>query len=52
MKKVACSLSLILSMPSMALGLEKRDGAYYCTEKFAGGIGYDSELKQLAGSPL
>jgi hypothetical protein len=34
----------------MALGLERRDGAYYCTEKFSGGVRYDSALNQWQGA--
>lgn len=33
----------------MALGLERRDGAYYCTVKFAGGISYNNSLQQWHG---
>ena len=51
MKKIALCL-LVLAMPSMALGLERRDGAYYCTAKFAGGVGYDSALNQWRGAPI
>ena len=50
MKKVVWSLSLVLAMPSMALGLERRDGAYYCTVKFAAGVAYNDALKQWEGS--
>jgi len=49
-KKVVWCLLLVLAMPSMALGLEKRDGAYYCTTKFGGGIAYDETLKQWKGA--
>ena len=38
MKKVALCL-LVLAMPS-------RDGAYYCAEKFSGGVAYDSTLNR------
>jgi hypothetical protein len=48
-KKIALSL-LVLAMPSMALGLERRDGAYYCTEKFSGGVRYDNTLNQWHGA--
>ena len=34
MKKVVWCL-LVLAMPSMALGLERRDGAYRCVEEFS-----------------
>jgi len=52
MKKVGLCLWLVLAMPSMALGLERRDGAYYCTAKFAGGVAYDSALQQWRGAPI
>ena len=35
MKKVVWCLWLALAMPSMALGLERRDGAYRCVEEFS-----------------
>jgi hypothetical protein len=50
MKKIVCCLWLVLAMPSMALGLERRDGGYYCTEKFAGGLAYDDALKEWHGT--
>jgi hypothetical protein len=37
-------------MPSMALSAEKRDGAYYCTPKFSGGLIYNPAQKQWEGS--
>jgi hypothetical protein len=49
-KKIAWCLWLVLLMPSMALSFERRDGAYYCTSKFAGGIAYNNALKQWEGS--
>jgi hypothetical protein len=52
MKRIAWCLGLILLMPSMAFSLERRDGAYYCTEKFAGGVAYDSALQQWRGGPI
>jgi len=52
MKRIACCLWLALLMPSMALGLERRDGAYYCTAKFAGGVAYDNTLQQWRGGPF
>jgi hypothetical protein len=50
MKKIACCLWLILLMPSMALSLERRDGAYYCTVKFVGGLTYTNALKEWQGA--
>jgi hypothetical protein len=49
-KKIGLCLWLVLLMPSMALGLERRDGAYYCTEKFSGGVRYDNTLNQWQGA--
>ena len=49
MKKVALCL-LVLAMPSMALGLERRDGAYRCVEEFSGGVKYDNTLKEWHGA--
>jgi len=49
-KKIVCCLWLVLSMPSMALGLERKDGAYYCTQKFSGGISYNNMLQQWQGA--
>ena len=49
MKKVALCL-LVLAMPSMALGLERRDGAYYCAEKFSGGVSYNKTLQDWKGT--
>jgi len=49
-KKIALCLWLALAMPSMALGLERRDGAYYCTEKFSGGVQYNKTLQQWEGT--
>jgi len=49
-RKIAWGLLLVLAMPSMVLGLERRDGAYYCAVKFAGGIAYNNDLKQWEGS--
>jgi hypothetical protein len=37
-------------MPSMALGAERRDGGYYCTEKFSGGVSYNDMLGQWQGA--
>lgn len=50
MKKVVWCLSLALAMPSMAFSADKRDGTYYCTATFAGGIGYDNKRKQWEGA--
>ena len=50
MKKIAWCLALVLAMPSMALGLERRDGTYYCTSKFMGGVAYNDELKRWEGT--
>jgi hypothetical protein len=50
MRKIGCCLWLVLSMRSMALGLERRDGGYYCTEKFAGGVSYNNMLQQWQGN--
>jgi len=49
-KKIAWCLALVLAMPSMALGLERRDGTYYCTSKFMGGVAYNDELKRWEGT--
>jgi hypothetical protein len=50
MKKVVWCLWLVLATPSIALGSERKDGAYYCTVKFAGGIAYNDALKEWEGS--
>ena len=50
MKKVAWCLWLALAMPSMAMGLERSDGAYYCAVNFAGGIAYNDTLKRWEGA--
>jgi hypothetical protein len=47
-KKVVWCLWLVLAMPSMVSGLERRDGGYYCTVKFAGGIAYNGKEWQGA----
>ena len=50
MKRIACCLGLVLAMPSMALGLERRDGAYLCTVKFGGGFAYNDAIKRWEGA--
>ena len=50
MKRIAWCLSLALAMPSMALGLERSDGTYYCAVKFVGGLAYNSARKQWEGA--
>ena len=50
MKKIACCLWLVLWMPSLALSSERRDGGYYCTVKFVGGISYNDMLGQWQGA--
>jgi hypothetical protein len=50
MKKIVWCLLLVLGVPSMALSLERRDGAYYCTAKFAGGLAYNDALKEWRGA--
>ena len=52
MKKIIWCLWLFLAMPSMAFGLQRRDGTYYCTVKFAGGLEYDQSLKEWQGAIL
>jgi hypothetical protein len=37
-------------MPSMAFGFERRDGAYYCTEKFSAGLVYNDATKEWQGA--
>jgi hypothetical protein len=49
-KKIVWCLWLVLAMPSMALALGRMDGAYYCTEKFSGGLKYDNTLKEWHGT--
>jgi hypothetical protein len=49
-KKIGLCLWLALAMPSMALSFERRDGAYYCTVKFSGGLAYNSALKEWQGA--
>jgi len=49
-KKVVWCLWLVAAMPSMAFSFGRRDGAYYCTVKFAGGIAYNDALKRWEGS--
>ena len=39
-------------MPPTAFGWQKREGAYYCTVKFAGGLEYNNALKQWQGAVL
>ena len=50
MKKIAWCLWLVLAMPSMALSAEKRDGTYYCTVKFVGGVAYNNVRRQWEGA--
>jgi len=49
-KKVVWCLWLVLATPSVAFSLERRDGAYYCTSKFSGGLAYNDALKQWEGT--
>jgi hypothetical protein len=49
-KKVALCLSLALAMPSNGMSMERRDGAYYCTGKFSGGVVYDNTTKEWHGA--
>jgi hypothetical protein len=49
-KKIAWCLWLVLSISSAALSLERRDGAYYCTVKFSGGVAYNDALKRWEGA--
>jgi hypothetical protein len=51
-KKIVWYLWLVLAMPSMAFGLQRRDGTYNCTVKFAGGLEYDKSLKEWQGAIL
>jgi len=51
-KKIVWCLWLVLAMPSMAFGLQRRDGTYNCTVKFAGGLEYDKSLKEWQGAIL
>lgn len=39
-------------MPPAAFGWQKREAAYYCTVKFAGGLDYNNALKQWQGAIL
>lgn len=39
-------------MPPAAFGWQKREAAYYCTVKFAGGLEYNNALKQWQGAIL
>jgi hypothetical protein len=52
MKKIVWSLLFVLAMSSMALGLERRDGTFHCTVKFAGGLDYNKALKEWQGTIL
>jgi hypothetical protein len=52
MNKIAWCLWLVLAMPSLAFGWQRRDGTYYCTVKFAGGLEYDNSLKEWQGAIL
>jgi hypothetical protein len=49
-KKIALWVALALAMPSMAFSFERRDGAYYCTEKFSAGLVYNDETKEWQGA--
>src|SRR4029077_5831040 len=51
-KKIVWCLWLVLAMPSMAFGWQRRDGTYYCTVKFAGGLEYNNTLKEWQGAIL
>jgi hypothetical protein len=51
-KKIVWCLWLVLAMPSVAFGGQKRDGTYYCTVKFAGGLEYNNTLKEWQGAIL
>ncbi len=49
-KKMVWCLWLVLAMPSMASGEQRRDGTYNCTAKFAGGLEYNKALKEWEGA--
>ena len=42
--------TVLLAASSNALGCERRDGAYYCTVQFSGGIAYNESLKRWQGT--
>ena len=42
--------TVLLAASSNALGFERRDGAYYCTVQFSGGIAYNESLKRWQGT--
>jgi hypothetical protein len=49
-RRIALGLSLALAMPSMAFSADKREGSYYCTEKFSGGLAYSDAQKEWHGA--
>jgi hypothetical protein len=51
-KKIFWCVWLVFAMPSMAFGWQRRDGTYYCTVKFAGGLEYNNTLKEWQGAIL
>jgi hypothetical protein len=42
--------AILFAFSSAAFGLENKDGTYFCTVKFGGGIAYDRTMKRWKGT--